>query len=398
MAQVENDEVKRSRKKKGRYILLAVEIIVLLVMIGVLIYVIVPFTNPNTGVDKVNINPEDVLVTDPATASEDQNGENLSGEETNAAETTGAMDNYWNIALFGVDSRQGKLTTGTRTDTIIIASINKTTKEVKLVSVYRDTYLYIAQSNSDGTLKDYTAANTYNKCNAAYAYGGAKEALRMLNMNLGLNITDFCTVGFDALTDTVDGLGGLEINVAQEEIVHLNNYQISTVGETDDNINFHATEGVDYIAVTEPGLQTLNGLQTTAWCRIRYIGSDFARTAHQREVVTKIAEKAKKTDLATLTTIANDVMSEVYTSFSLDDVISLLGGVGDYEIVDNTAFPFNLGTAEISGAGECLVPVTLADNVVELHKYLFEDEEYVVSETIQTISDMIEQNTEDYIR
>ena len=101
---------------------------------------------------------------------------------------------YRNIALFGVDSTTGALTKNTRSDTIMIASINQETGECKLVSVYRDTYLNLSN-------------DSYNKCNAAYAKGGPKQAINMLNMNLDLDITDFVTVGFAGLTDSIDEIG-----------------------------------------------------------------------------------------------------------------------------------------------------------------------------------------------
>lgn len=92
-------------------------------------------------------------------------------------------EGYTNIALFGVDSRDGNLGEGNRTDCIIVASLNNETKEVRMVSVYRDTLLDL----SDGS---------YQKCNAAYSYGGPVQAINMLNMNLDLDIQDYVTVDF----------------------------------------------------------------------------------------------------------------------------------------------------------------------------------------------------------
>ncbi|MEI3211165.1 MAG: LCP family protein [Lachnospiraceae bacterium] len=165
-------------------------------------------------------------------------------EEAKEKEET-TMKGYRNIALFGVDSREGQLDKKTRSDTIMIASINQDTGERKLASVYRDTYLNLGN-------------DSYNKCNAAYAKGGPEQAINMLNMNLDMNITDFVTVGFAGLTDTIDALGGIQIDVHANEIQHLNNYQISMVGTTKDGETFTATAGTDYIPVTSAGLQTLN--------------------------------------------------------------------------------------------------------------------------------------------
>lgn len=100
-------------------------------------------------------------------------------------------DGYTNIALFGVDSREGNLGAGSRSDCIIVASLNNQTKEIRMVSIYRDTLLNL----SDGT---------YQKCNAAYSYGGPQMAINMLNMNLDLDIEDYVTVDFSAIADGIE--------------------------------------------------------------------------------------------------------------------------------------------------------------------------------------------------
>ena len=114
-------------------------------------------------------------------------------------------EGYTNIALFGVDSRDGNLGKGNRTDCIIVASLNNETKEIKMVSVYRDTLLDLSEG-------------TYQKCNAAYSYGGPVQAINMLNMNLDLDIQDYVTVDFGAIADAIDLLGGVEIDVKEEEV------------------------------------------------------------------------------------------------------------------------------------------------------------------------------------
>ena len=149
--------------------------------------------------------------------------ENIEVNEGISAESKEIMKSYTTIALFGLDNRSnGNLSKG-RSDVIMIANINNDTKEVKLCSVFRDSYL----DTGDGSFK---------KCNAAYAKGGPMQAINMLNMNLDMNITDFVTVGFSGLTETIDALGGVYIDVKEEEISHLNNYQISIVGTTKDGM------------------------------------------------------------------------------------------------------------------------------------------------------------------
>ena len=170
------------------------------------------------------------------------------------AEETG--EGYTNVALFGIDSRSGELEKGTRTDCIIVASLNNKTKEVRMSSVYRDTLLDI----KDGHLQ---------KCNAAYSFGGPTQAINMLNKNLDLDIEKFATVDFAAISETIDLLGGLDINVKKEEIQYLNKF----VGETARVAKKKAKK------VTKPGKQHLNGVQATTYARIRSTaGGDFTRT------------------------------------------------------------------------------------------------------------------------
>lgn len=165
------------------------------------------------------------------------------------------MSGYTNIALFGVDSRSGQLESGTNSDTIMICSINDSTKEVKLVSVYRDTYL------DDGT-------GSYRKCTEVYAIGGAEQALSMLNKNLDLNITDYVTVNFEALVEAVDLFGGVDINLTEGEVQWLNGYLVEG----------RQVLGKECEDVPGPGIQHLNGMQALAYSRIRYIGLDYERT------------------------------------------------------------------------------------------------------------------------
>lgn len=356
----------KSRHKTRRIVLIIVEVAILAVVLGVL-YVV----SQVSKVEKVNLPTEEI--------------ENNISDEVKQNAETGEMKGYRNVAFFGVDSTQGQLEQNTRSDSIMICSINQDTGDVKLVSIYRDTLLNLG----DGT---------YNKCNAAYAKGGAEQAINMLNTNLDMNITDFVTVGFGGLTDVVDALGGIPINVEEDEIQHLNNYQTTMARELNK----------DYTEVTEPGLQTLNGLQATAYCRIRYTnGWDYKRAARQRAVLYAIIDKAKQADAATLTQIVNDVADEIYTSYSVSDLISDVTALANYNVIEedsidtmSNGFPqeSNRIQADLgSGLGDCVVPRSLTDNVRWLHQFLFDDEDYDVSDTVQEYSDHIDEMTKDAV-
>jgi len=226
------------------------------------------------------------------------------------------------------------------------------------------------------------------------------QAINMLNMNLDMNITDFVTVGFEGLADTIDALGGVEIDVMKEEISHLNNYQISMVGKTTDGKHFEADAGTDYIPVTKSGKQRLNGLQATAYCRIRYVGDDFQRTQRQRTVLLAIVDEVKKASPATLSQIANDVFNEVYTSLDLSVIVDLLGEASKYTVVDQGGFPEESmrRTGTIGSKGDCVVPTSLTDNVKWLHEFLFDEENYTPSAEVQIYSDKIASDTSGYVK
>jgi len=354
---------KRAARRRRRTILFAAEILILIVMLGFLYTVL-----KTEKVDKIKIDEESIVM---------EMNENVEANEV--------MKGYRNIALFGVDSREGSLGKGTRSDTIIIASINQDTGDVKLLSVFRDTYLNLGN-------------DTYNKCNAAYANGGPELAITMLNKNLDMNITDYVTVGFDGLIEVIDALGGVDINVEENEISHLNNYQISMVGTTTDGVTFKATEGKDYTAVTHAGMQTLNGLQATAYCRIRYIGNDFQRAQRQRDVLTAISEKAKKASVSKLNDAANGVMDNISTSLDVSEILSVMKDLGKYTVVDDGGFPFEeyRTTGRVSSKGSCVIPMDLETNVVELHKFLFDENDYKVSPEVQEFSKKVASDTGKY--
>lgn len=357
-------------KKKRRIVLLVIEIAALLVVVFVL-YAVTRVTK----VGKADLSQSDI---------EDNIDDTV---KANAA-----MKGYRNIALFGVDSTEGQLDQKTRSDTIMIASVNEDTGDVKLVSVYRDTLLDLTGAD------DADSDDAYNKINAAYAKGGPEQAINALNTNLDMNITDFVTVGFGGLTDVVNALGGVDIDVTQDEIVHLNNYQSTMAQELKMN----------YTEVTEAGLQTLNGLQATAYCRIRYTkGWDYKRAARQRAVLYAIFNKAKQADPAALTEIANNAFNEIYTSMDLSTLVEYVSALSRYNIqaedsIEDMANGFPQETARIqanlgNALGDCVVPRTLSNNVIWLHQFLFNDADYQPSDTVQKISDKIDDMTRDAV-
>ena len=279
------------------------------------------------------------------------------------------MAGYQNIALFGVDSREQDLLSGdNRSDTIMICSVNKKTGETRLVSVYRDTLLNIG-------------GGEYRKCNAAYAYGGPQQAVAMLNSNLDLNITDFVTIGFEGLAETIDALGGIDLEITEEEMEYMNSYM--------DDMYYEI--GTDYDEVTDWGMQHLSGIQATAYCRIRYTeGDDFRRAERQRTVLMLTMEKAKKANPIRLAAAAGAVLRRTATSLSSTELMFFILRARTMDITESTGFPTEEDRMFATINGEsCVVPYYLTTNVKKLHRTLFDQEEYEPSPTVEEYNDII---------
>ena len=342
---------KTKKRKKAKMITFAIEAAILIVLLIVL-YVL----NRTELLSKVTYDEEVVQ------------------ESVNelTKETLEKMEEYTNIALFGLDTRQaGSLGKGNRSDTIMVASINNDTKDVKIVSVYRDSYLNLANDK-------------YRKCNEAYSVGGPEQAVAMLNMNLDLKIDHYMSVDFLAVSEVVDLLGGIEIDVDEYEIEHLNNYTVETSKVT----------GKKTQKLTKTGLQTLDGVQATSYCRIRYTaGDDFKRTERQREVLETIAKKAKTMSVSQLDEIIKKVFPMCATNMTVDQLLAIAADGLSYNIVGTSGFPFDVVTDSVGSAGSCVVPVDMEKNVSQLHKYLYDAENYQPSETVVKISDKIKNDT-----
>lgn len=206
------------------------------------------------------------------------------------------------IALFGVDSRNENSVSGL-SDTVILANINNEDNTVKLVSVLRDSLVNIENYGQ-------------RKLCEAYSLGGAKLALKTINGNFNLDVNNYVTVNFAGLVSIIDTLGGVEIEVLEDEVKEVNGLGdeiCRTMGE-----NSHHIKGA--------GRQTLNGIQAVAWSRIRHIkassgeNNDFGRTSRQRELLLKIYEKIREMPKTAYFSLAKTVMQYTETSLSAADI------------------------------------------------------------------------------
>ena len=271
----------------------------------------------------------------------------------------------WTIAVFGVDSRNGEMEKGTRSDVIMLVNVNKRTGEVKLASVYRDTYLKIG----DGT---------YNKINAAYEKGGHQQAIQALEENLDVKIDDYMTFSWAAVAKGINALGGVDLEISDAEFSYINAFITETVNST----------GIGSTQLKKAGMNHLDGVQAVAYGRLRLMDTDFNRTARQRKVLGLAMDKAKQADFNTLKNAALAVLPEVSTSIGIDDIVPLLRNVDQYQIAETTGFPFSLKTEKLSGQ-DYVIPTTLESNVIELHRRFFGEDAYTVPSAVKKISQKI---------
>ena len=323
----------RKKERKGLKIF-GITVLVLLIILAVIIGGTITFVSSKLSkMQQIDLNEDNLNV---------------------SAQAKEQLAEYRNIAIFGVDSRDDSYGKGNRSDCIIIASINNKTKEVKLISVYRDTYVQIEGHGLD-------------KITHAYSYGEAPLAIKTLNTNLDLNIKEFVTVNFETVKDVVNYIGGISMPVTSEEISHIP-------------------------GIKKAGTQTLNGEQALAYARIRYAtGGDYKRTERMRDVLTAVANKLKTLNISQLNGFVDEILPKVYTNITAGDIFTLIPSAMSYKITDSIGWPYETrGKTMDRWYG---IPITLESNVTVLHIVSFGDENYVPSDTVKEISNKIFQKT-----
>ncbi len=323
----------RKKERKGLKIF-GITVLVLLIILAVIIGGTITFVSSKLSkMQQIDLNEDNLNV---------------------SAQAKEQLAEYRNIAIFGVDSRDDSYGKGNRSDCIIIASINNKTKEVKLISVYRDTYVQIEGHGLD-------------KITHAYSYGEAPLAIKTLNTNLDLNIKEFVTVNFETVKDVVNYIGGISMPVTSEEISHIP-------------------------GIKKAGTQTLNGEQALAYARIRYAtGGDYKRTERMRDVLTAVANKLKTLNISQLNGFVDEILPKVYTNITAGDIFTLIPSAMSYKITDSIGWPYETrGKTMDRWYG---IPITLESNVTELHKEAFGEPNYVPSDTVKEISNKIIQKT-----
>ena len=347
----ENNMRKKKKMNKGLKIFLIILLVLVIIIVGL---GVAGYTFVNGKIGKMQ--KENIDTT--AVGINEDTKEELKG--------------YRNIALLGIDSRADDYGLGNRSDCMMIASINQETNEIKLISVYRDTYVYVMEN---GTKR-------LDKITHAYSYGGAQNTLKSLNEAMDLNITEFVTVNFDAVIAAVDSLGGVYIDIDKSEIKYVNDY-IDATSES---------SGVKSSHITHSGRQKLDGVQAVSYTRVRYTaGGDYKRTERMRTVVEAMLSKAKTLNVGQLNSFADTILPKIRTNISTSEIWGLIPKLASFKVTESIGWPYD--TKGITLDRWYGVPVTLQSNVERLHKEAFEQEDYEASDTVKEMSAAIVKKT-----
>lgn len=342
---------KKAQKKKRRIIIILIEI---LILISVLVFAAYSYLNKSMNmIQRLPWNPGDIKNVEISEEKQEQ------------------MKGYWTIAIFGVDSRNSSVGKGNNSDVNIICNINQDTGEIKLVSVFRDTYLNINDKNS------------YNKINSAYLHGGPEQAVKALNKNLDLDIDDYATFNWKAVADAINILGGIDLELSKAEFYYINAFVTETVKAT----------GIPSTPVKHAGAVHLDGVQAVAYGRLRLMDTDFARTERQRKIISLAFDKAKKADWSTLNNIIQTVFPQVATSVEMTDVLKMGRDIGRLHLGETSGFPAARSDMDMGAKGACVIPQTLESNVKDIHSFLFDDTVYEPTDTVKAISKKIISDT-----
>lgn len=280
------------------------------------------------------------------------------------------LDGYRNIAILGTDERQGESEDTARTDAIIIATVNESTGDITLTSIMRDSYLLMDSRYGESIL---------DKATHAHAFGGPVNTCKMLNQSLDLNISEFLVMDWVSVADTVDALGGITIDVQENELADLNKWGPETAANT----------GREWTEITSTGEQRLDGVQAATYCRIRKTsGGDPGRTERMKKVVMAVLAEAKSHPTK-ITSVTDSVLPEIRTNMNTSAFTSLIPKLLDFNISKSVGYPFNYWGGIMDDGIWYAVPTTLEENNARLHEEVFGDTDYQMSNKAAEINQKI---------
>lgn len=281
------------------------------------------------------------------------------------------LEGITNILLLGVDSRDMSDSSGSRTDAIMILSINNKANTATLTSIYRDTFLEMGKTG------------LYDKITHAHAFGGPEMTITSINRSMDLNIDQYVLMNFKGVADAIDAMGGIQIKVEDYEIDELNRF----IHDTAIDLGIE-----EYNYIEAPGVHDLNGLQSVAYGRIRHgVGDDFKRTARMREVVTAAAKKAHTLKKSELFSVIKSLISEIETNMTNTEMISLATKMSGIEIDTGLGFPYQKKTGYKDGVSYVFA-INLKEDVIAFHNNVLHESEYIPGPIVDEISAAAKEN------
>lgn len=327
----------------------------------------VPTREDFTILDETPSFLEDVLNPSSTQASTDSDKEEIESYkkdvESQAESTTEGeeqlVSDVYNILLVGSDVRPEE-TVG-RSDTMILVSINKETKRIVATSFLRDTYVKIPIKNE------------FHKLNAAYAFGGIELLFETLQYNYGISVDKYVAVDFLSFIEAIDILGGLDVQVYEEELYWFNQY----IHASNLMVEPPEREDSDYVDHADGSYQHLNGKQALAYARFRYVGNgDFTRTDRQRRVVQNIFDKIKTMDVSTLVKLLDNIIPQITTNLTTDEcmeLIAMLPEISKYEVISWHIPDEDFKYMTIDG--DDVVAIDFSYYMKKLYNYIYTDAE-----------------------
>lgn len=256
------------------------------------------------------------------------------------------------IALLGADFSQNEKYGNFygASDSTMILGIDKKNNRLKLFSLMRDLYLDLPDGGK-------------SNLNYTMATGGPELILKTINYNFNLTVDKFIYVSLHTLPQIIDKLGGVELNITADELNYINGY-IS---------NIDSENGTSTSPITSAGLQTLNGTQASAYCRIRYTeGRDFKRTERQRDVLAALFNKFKTASISDLTSMMNDILPLVTTNITNTEILSIATEVLSMGVpdIEQSRFPLD-GKSEMILTDMYHMVVDIESTTDDIHKFLY---------------------------
>lgn len=280
---------KRKKRRRGWKIFFAVLLILLIVLVGIWYFLV------NRAYNKMNYQEIESVADQPL-----------------------KEQGITNVLLIGNDSRTQE--GDGRSDAMLLLSINNKSKKIYLTSLLRDMYVEIPGHKA-------------NRLNAAYAFGGAELLIETLKLNLGIEVNRYVQVNFQAFANLIDAVGGVDLELTNDEVRYVNGYLVEY------NILENRPEGTDYIDATASGMLHLNGPQALAYCRNRYLGTDFGRTERQRKVLTAAIRQAPMELVTSPDKLMEGIFPNLTTNLTKEECMGLsleAPKVITYEIVSSS--------------------------------------------------------------